>query len=177
MHVVVLAGHGQRDLALEVEMLLAADAHPAGEPARAAASAALASPRCSVSGSVTRTPRRQRRVDVEDRPAAPRTRPSASLAARRACVAGLGGDGEQRLADVLDDVVGEHRLVVAVDRADVVVAGDVGGGQHADHARRRAHRRDVDAVIRACASVADAELDVQQARRARACRRCRAPRR
>ncbi len=50
---------------------------------------------------------------------------------------------EHRLADILDEPVGEDGIVVD-DGAAIVRAGDVGGGQHGDHARRRAHRREVD---------------------------------
>ena len=89
----------------------------------------------------------------------------ASLAARRACVAGGGGDGEDRLADELDEVGGEQGLVVAVGRADVVLARDVGCGQHADHALGGAHRVDIDPGDPRVRLGREAELDVQQAGR------------
>jgi hypothetical protein len=53
-----------------------------------------------------------------------------------------GGHGEQALADADHLAVGEQ-LVVADHRADVVLAGDVGGGQHEHHAGRGAHGRQV----------------------------------
>ena len=64
-------------------------------------------------------------------------------AARDAHVGGR--DREHRLAGELDGLVREDRIVV-LDRADVVHAGNVGGGDHRDHAGRRAHRGKVEAA-------------------------------
>jgi hypothetical protein len=77
-------------------------------------------------------------------------------------VARLGDHREHRLAEVVDDAVGEDRIVVD-DRPAVVRAGDVGGDQHGDDAR---HRRDALAVDGDEAAVRDgreAERGVQRA--------------
>ena len=77
-----------------------------------------------------------------------------------------GGDGEDRLADELHEVGRQQRLVVAVGRADVVLARHVGGGQHADHALgARAPRARSTLDDPGMRLGAQAELDVQQARR------------
>ena len=79
----------------------------------------------------------------------------ASRAAARAASSRLRGDGEQRLAGIVDLVLGEDRVVVE-DRADIVLAGNVGGGQHAattPGAARTAERSsDDDARMRALAA-------------------------
>ena len=149
---VVLARDRQRDLALEVEVVLAAD--------RRSGPRAAAAPRRA-------PPRRRRARASADRSRAcrsaapPRRRAAAgsssysttaSRAARRASSRRLGGDREQRLADILDHRRREQRLVVAMGRADVVDARHVGRGQH--QRRRRAPRapaRDRARMIRACA--------------------------
>ena len=58
-------------------------------------------------------------------------------------VVGFGDDGEDRLAGVVDLASGEDRVVVH-DRPAVVGAGEVGGGEHADHAGHRTHRVQVE---------------------------------
>jgi hypothetical protein len=74
-----------------------------------------------------------------------------------------GGHGEQALADIGHLAVGEQ-LVVVDHRADVVLAGDVLGGQHQHHAGRGAHGRQVHRTIRRGPSCS-AQMDVQHAGR------------
>ena len=89
---------------------------------------------------------------------------TARRAAARACADGLGGHGEQRLAPVFDQPVGEHR-VVAGDGAHIVDARHVLGRQHDDDARRRPHRGDVERRDGGVRPLALGDVDVQRARR------------
>ena len=57
--------------------------------------------------------------------------------------AGAGrGDEEERLAGIEDLAVGEQPVVMD-DRADIVLAGNVGGGEDGDHAGRGPHRVEI----------------------------------
>ncbi len=122
----------------------------------------------------------ERVVDRQDRRRAPRTRPSASRAARRACVDASRGDREQRLAGVFD--LGGRRTSDrrAMHRTDVVDAGHV-GSPSAPRPRPAlcAPAPDPCARSRRCARVARGRcrVDVQHARGLRHDRRCRRPRR
>jgi hypothetical protein len=60
-------------------------------------------------------------------------------------IAALGGDREQRLAVILDQALGEHRLVVAMGRADVVDAGNIGCRDDQHDAVRRPDRIEIEA--------------------------------
>ena len=70
----------------------------------------------------------------------------------------------------LDRAVGEERIVVQ-HRADVVLAGNVRGGQHRDDAGRGAHRVEVDAEQSARARPARRRPRCAACRPARGCRR------
>jgi hypothetical protein len=70
--------------------------------------------------------------------------------------------GEHDLAVKLDLARDEHR-VVAGDRADIVLARNVGCGQHRDDAGRGAHRGEVDAEQLARRNRRAADRDVKQA--------------
>ncbi len=158
---VVLAGDRQGDLPLEIEVLLPADPHPAGQAPGRRGDGGLGVAAAQGQGIGDQHAGRQGGVHVEDRrqflvldhrelDGTPR------LLARR------GGDGEDRLAHELDEIGREQRLVVAVGRADVVLAGDVGGGQHADDAVGRADRGQVDLDDPGMRLGRQAELDVEQ---------------
>jgi hypothetical protein len=127
---VVLAGDRAGDLAFEVVMLLAAvRTRPArrwGAPARAAAT----SPRLSSTGAAPRCRRRGRRRCQHGRQRLDAHHRQAGGAA--GLLAGVGGDGEQRLA-VEQHFAGGEDGVVVDHRAAVVVAGDVGGGDDGPH--------------------------------------------
>ena len=58
------------------------------------------------------------------------------------CVVRVGQHRKQRLARVLDDALGQDRVVVN-DRATIVDSGNIGGDEHVDHAGRGADRRQV----------------------------------
>ena len=81
----------------------------------------------------------------------------------RGAVAGR-GDDEQRLAGVEDLVLGEEPVVVE-DRADIVLAGDVGGGEDRDHARGGADRGQIEAGQPRMAVGGEAEGEVERAGR------------
>ena len=60
-------------------------------------------------------------------------------------IAGAGNHGKDRLAQELHHPVGQDRVVVH-DRAALVFAGDVFGGNHVHHAGQRAQRVQTDAL-------------------------------
>ncbi len=68
---------------------------------------------------------------------------TAVVTARRATSRSRRDDGEQRLAEEADIGVGEERVVAEGGR-HVVLAGDVGGGEHGHDAGRGAHGRDIE---------------------------------
>ena len=138
---VVLARHRQRDLALEIEMLLPADAHPAG---RAGAGRPRSPPwRRRAAASADRSPaRRSAAAASASRIAGSSSYSTIGQRSRAArLLAGVRGDRENRLAHELDEIGRQQRLVVAVGRADVVLARHVGSREHADHAGSGPHRR------------------------------------
>ena len=79
-------------------------------------------------------------------------------------LAGVGGDGEEGLA-VEQDLAGGQDGVVVDHRAAVVVAGDVGGGDHGPHPGRRADGGEVEADQAAVGDGGQADRRVQQAGR------------
>ena len=95
----------------------------------------------------------------------------ASFAALRAAFIGGGRDGEHRLAGEQHDAVGEDRIVV-LDRADVVDAGNVGGGDHGDDARRGPHGVEVERPDPAVRDRTLAHGERTACRAAPECRRC-----
>ena len=137
----VLARLGERDLAFEVEVLLAAD---------------LPSPLHAMRR------RGQRRIDVATHEAHRRQHELARACGlqrveprRQRCVVDAGAargaargvalvcdHREDRLADVVHFACGEDGVVVH-DRPAVVASRNVGGHQHAEHAGRREHRAEV----------------------------------
>ena len=174
-HAAVFGRHGQRDLALEVEVVLTAARGGAPQPVRrardrggrVAANEVRRRQHVRLGG--------QRLVDGQHR--GQRLEVEAGEPRRGARgVGGRRGDGEHRLAGEQHDAVGEDRVVV-LDRADVVDAGDVGGGDDGDDARRGADRGEVDRTDARVRQRALADRRVQRAAPARAGRRCRWPRR
>ena len=140
--IAVLARQGEGDLAFEIEMLLPADAELGSEPVRCRLQRRV--------GIAAQDGRRrldigllgQRRLDIEDRLGRLDVEPGAlGGGARR--VEGMGHHHGQRLAGVLDLVLGEQRLLLA-GTGDVVEAGNVACGEHGDDARRRCRHRQVE---------------------------------
>ena len=79
--------------------------------------------------------------------------------------AGAGrGDEEERLARIEDLAVGEQPVVMD-DRADIVLAGNVGGGEDGDDAGRGPHRVEIERQQGRMAFGGMAEGEVEQARR------------
>ena len=79
--------------------------------------------------------------------------------------AGPCDDAVDRLAEELHNAVRQHRLVMTAGRRDIVLARNVLGGQHVDHAGRRSHRRQVHLPDPAMRDGRQAETAVQQAGR------------
>ena len=155
-------GMASDDLAFEIEMLLPADAQLALHAAAAlfASAAALSSLRKRVVRQDARARRRAPRRPMTQRRAGRdldlgEPRGAARLLAR------LRHHGEHHLAVELDLAVGEHRIV-AGDRADIVLAGNIRGGQHRDDAGRGAHRVEIDAEQLPGRDRRAADRDVQQ---------------
>ena len=74
------------------------------------------------------------------------------------------GDEEERLAGIEDFAVGEQAIVMD-DRADIVLAGDVAGGEDGDDAGRDPHRVEIQRDERGVAVGGVAEGEVEQAGR------------
>ena len=100
----------------------------------------------------------------------------ARRAARRAASRVSRDDGEQRLAVEQDFLFGEQRLVGEY-RRDVVLAGNIGRGQHRDDAGRGARRRRGRASAARPPPCRPCRRRHAACPRARGCRRYRAPRR
>ena len=141
LHVAVFARNGERDLAFEIEMLLAADAQPAFDALFGL---------CERGGAVVLAERIVRqnvlvgRERIVDRHA---MRPGRRLDLGKLCgaarfLARLRHHGEHDLTMKLDVTRHEDR-VVARNGADIIYARNVGRRQHRDHAGRRAHRLEV----------------------------------
>ncbi len=151
-HLVILAGNRQRDLAFQIEVVLPADFHATRDHARGGrhrlfgfATAQGHARHDQIAAGFPRRDRIQheRQVVIFH---ARQMRGAARL------IAGFGDHGKDRLAPEPHLGFGKDRIVVALDRADVVLAGNVGGGQHVDNAGRRAHRVQIqrgDAAVRA----------------------------
>ena len=78
-------------------------------------------------------------------------------------VAGARDDGEQGLAVKQDFLVGEQRFV-GERGGDVVLAGNVGRGEHSDDAGRRANSVEIERAQRSRRLVGHADADMQRAR-------------
>ena len=177
-HVAALARNGVGDLAFEIEMVLPAD-HAACRDRRCGArgerGVRVAEPhlvRRQLGGRRRRRARPRRVISAGRSSYSTR----ASFAAARAALDRLRRHGEERLAGILDHVLGEDRIVVE-DRARIVLAGNVGGGQHADDARRRPHAPKRRATRSAHAPARSSRRRSAACRAAPGCRRHRPPRR
>ena len=143
---VVLARDRQRDLALEVEMVLAADRDLALD----AGAAPQRSPRphrraLSVSGSVTSfSPGRAAATSSSAGSSSYST--TASRAARRAWSRVSAATANSGWPAYSTTVGREQRLVVPMGRADVVDARHIVRGQHQRYPRRASHRLEIEAA-------------------------------
>ena len=164
-HLVVFPGSRERRLALEVEVLLAADPHPALEPVRGggdrgrrlAAQELVGGQHLGAGGeTVVHGDARRDRLDVD----AGTTRGAARL------VAGLGDHREHHLSVKEDLAVGQDRIV-SEGGAAIVRAGNVRGGQHRQHPGRGPHCVEIDGLDRPARRMSAAGRDVHRARRLR----------
>ena len=162
LHVLLLAGDGERNLAFEVEMILPADRHRALEPARTFRQrgrdiAPFELERVGHQRAAGRTGRR----DIEHRRGLliDRLRQHRRLPRRRAR---LRDHGEERLAVMQDRLRREDRLVMAMRRGDVVGARNIGRRQHRDHAGRRQHGREIERHQPPMGDAAETKIGVQQ---------------
>ena len=141
--IAVLSGHGERDLTLEIKMLLATDGDPAFQLVRRGLDGlGGVAPGHDVGGFQKRF-RVHGLIDGDDGRQVLVVDPGQTCR-RAGRLQTLGGDGEQCLAGIFDQTVGEQR-VVAHGRADVVGPGDVGGADDTDHAGGAFHRREIHA--------------------------------
>ena len=144
VHVAAVAGSGERDLAFEIEMILAAAAQLAGEPMRRGGERGLDLAARHDLRRRDQALARHRLLDAEhcrqrlvfDRD---------QLCRRARLIERRRRDRGHRLALVLDDIDGEHRLVAA-DRRDVVLARDVRRRDHGDHARGGERAGEIDVL-------------------------------
>ena len=162
-HAAVLARHGVGDLAFEIELLLAADIERVGDPVRRGvdrgarvAAGEMHRWQHIASGRV----RLHRREDWRERLDGQRRLRLRGCASSR--IARFGDHREDRLAEVLDEAVGEDRVVVD-HRAAIVRAGDVGGNQHRDDAGHRLDACTIDRDQLAVRDRREAERGVQRA--------------
>ncbi len=142
MHLVALARPGDRDLTLEVELLLPADLGASRQPVRRAVDRR---PRIAARHAIGRLQQRagrHRRLDGQDRrlgpivdPRQPRRRPRLGQA--------LGRDEEQRLPGIVHlarrPLAGRQHRLVLHDRPGVVDTRHVVRRRDPDDARRRPH--------------------------------------
>ncbi len=122
-----LARHGERDLALQIEMILAADPDPPGQALRRGRDRAerIAAHKGQRLGHQVAV--RQRRINRQDgRQRLVLDFGQAGGAAR--LIPGQRRDREDRLAGIRDQAVRQQRLVMLVGRADVVDARQIGRG-------------------------------------------------
>jgi len=165
VHVAVLAGERHGDLPLQVEMLLAAQPHPSAQASRGGGER-----RCRFTA--PHGLRRQHEqaalhgvVDGEDRQqhlvfdAAEQDRRAGRGEA-------VGGDGEHRLAVILDQIRREDR-VAGERRPDIVDAGDVCRRHHGDDTRRCQHGAQVEIENAGVGVLAQEDGGVQQGARLR----------
>ena len=142
--IAVLSGHGEGDLTLEIEMLLATDVDPARQLVRGGLDGPGGIAPGHDGGCLQKRFRVHGLVDGDDGRQVLVVDPGQTRR-RAGRLQRLGGDGEQGLAGIFDQTIGEQR-VVAHRRADVVGPGDIGGADHTDHAGGAFHRREIHAL-------------------------------
>ena len=162
VHLDAFARHRERGLALEIEMLLPADAELPFEAVRRGAQRALDVAASEFVVGQHAPAGRQRVLDGDRGLCGGDVDPGQSRGAARG-VAGLRDHREQRLTVKQDLLLREQRLVVE-GGGDVVAAGDVGRGQHRYDIGRRAHGAEVERAQFARRLVRHADANVQRAR-------------
>ena len=176
-HAAVLVRNRVRDLAFEIELLLAADRAAALQSVRRAGDRASASPRTMcIGGSTYCCMACASRASSTGGSASMATTSLASARGASRRIARAGDHHEHRLAEVLHRAVGQDRVVVH-DRAAVVAAGDVLGTEHVDARPASLARRRGRSTSSGRAPPATGRARRAACRPVRACRRCRSPRR
>ena len=146
-HLVVLAGHRERGLPLEIEVFLAAGAHASGEPVGGGGDRRLRLPAPELVGrqhlgaggeAVLHGDPGRTCVDLD----------AGAARGPAGRVSGARDDREHHLS-VKEDLARSEDRVVPEDRAAVVRARDVLGGEDRHHPRDGAHRVEVDRPERA----------------------------
>ena len=164
---VILARHRERHLALEIEMLLAADQHRALQPARSLSHrgcdiAAFELQRLGDEGGL----QAPRILDGDDGLQLLIGHLGEKAGAPRG-IARLSDDGKDRLAVIGDELGCEQRLVVPARRADVVHARNIGGRQDAEDARRGANGVEIERFDLRVRPIGEPEIGMQQPARLR----------
>ena len=127
-HLVVFAGHSQSRLPLEVEVLLAADAHAAVEPVRGGVNGGGRLPAPELVGGQHLGTDGEALIDGDA--GSDRLDVDAGAAGRApGRVAGLGDDREDHLP-VKEDLAGREDRIIVEGGAAIIHAGNVRGGQH-----------------------------------------------
>ena len=159
---VVLARQGHGDLALQVEVILAADRHAPGDAPRRPLER-----RRRITARQGQRIRDQRALGLSglegDHGVQRRGLHDGETGGPARLIPRLGRDREEGLAGEEQPVGREDRLVVAVGRADVVDARDVGRGEDRDHALGRPHRLEIEAGDAGMGLAAGPQTNVQQA--------------
>ena len=145
-HLVVLAGHGERHLPLEIEMLLAADAHVAFEPACSGGDGGRRLPAPELVGGQHLGAGGEALVDG-DAGGARLDFDAGAPCGAAGRVTGLGDHREDHLS-VKENLVGGEDRIVAEGGAAIVHAGNVRGGQHRQYSGGSAHRIEIDGTDR-----------------------------
>ena len=150
--------HG--DLPLQVEVVLAAHVQPSRDPARGPGQRRLRLPAAHDLGGQDERALGQRLLDGEDGREVLVLHHGA-LGGPARVLRGVGGHGEERLAEVLHHPVREDGIP-GEDRADVVSVGEVPGGHHRRHAGRSVHRSAVEPPDARVGPLAQPDVRVQQ---------------
>ncbi len=156
---VVFAGNGKRHLTFEIEMFLTADLELPSDPQRACGESrravAFGEDAIGQNAGIGRqglVDRDQRRIRVDFDVGEP------DGAARG--VAAASRDRKYDLAVELDVPIGEHRIV-ALERTDIVLSGNIARGQHRNHVRGDAYCRKIDRLDAAAGNrrAADGQME------------------
>ena len=144
-HAAIFLRHGVADLAFQIELFLAANGPFTTEPLRGLRNRCCRVAPVQMHGrhdilacGMRGLGRQQGGQGFKlDRAARQRGSPARQIAVG-------GDDGKDRLAEVAQLLIGQDRIVVQ-QRAAIVLAGNVGGGQHRDDARLALQQFEVDA--------------------------------
>jgi len=164
-HLVILAGNGHRDMALQIEMILAADPHLTRQKVRRIFQRPVhitIAQRQRVGD--MRIVGRHRAYDIR----LVRMVFIIDFRKLRRTAGGVprfGDDGEDRLTEKGALAIGQNRFVMACGRAEIVCSGNVGCGQYTDDARRRPHPFKIHTRDGGTGALGQSEIGMQHADR------------